>query len=98
MEIEATLNSRPLTYVYEEFVSGFTLTPSHFQVTNRKLGLPTAEDNYFKDTDYYPNRDSITQLLESWKKSQKNLDVFWKVWREEYLLSLREKLSIAHKV
>ena len=40
--IEATLNSRPLTYVYEEFESGFTLTPLHFLVTNGKLGLPTA--------------------------------------------------------
>ena len=29
-EIEAILNSRPLTYVYEDFESGFTLTPSHF--------------------------------------------------------------------
>ena len=29
-EIEAVLNSRPLTYVYEEFNLGFTLTPSHF--------------------------------------------------------------------
>ena len=29
-EIEAVLNSRPLTYVYEEFNSGFTLTLSHF--------------------------------------------------------------------
>ena len=29
-EIEAVLNSRPLTYVYEDFESGFVLTPSHF--------------------------------------------------------------------
>ena len=29
-EIEAVLNSRPLTYLYEEFNSGFTLTPSYF--------------------------------------------------------------------
>ena len=96
-EIEAVLNSRPLTYVYEDFESGFVLTPSHFLVMNRKLGLPAVEDEYFKDADYLPDRSSTTQLLESWKKGQKHLDLFWKVWREEYLLSLREKLPIVHK-
>ena len=96
-EIEAILNSRALTYVYEDFESGFTLTPSHFLMTNRKLGLPTVDDDYFRDSDYQPNRDSTTQLLESWKKGQQHLNLFWKVWQEEYLLSLREKLPIYHK-
>ena len=50
-EIEAVLNSRPLTYVYEDFESGFVTTLSHFLVMNRKLGLPAIEDEYFKDAD-----------------------------------------------
>lgn len=29
-EIEAVLNSWPLTYVYEDFESGFVLTPLHY--------------------------------------------------------------------
>ena len=96
-EIEAVLNSRPLTYVYEDFQSGFTLTPSHFLVTNRKLGLPSMEDGCCADEDYQPNRSTATQLLMAWKKGQKYLDLFWKVWRGEYLLSLRENLPIHHK-
>ena len=33
-EIEAVPNSRPLTFVFEDFESGFTLTPAHFLVAN----------------------------------------------------------------
>ena len=29
-EVEGIVNTRPLTYVYDEFDSGFTLTPAHF--------------------------------------------------------------------
>ena len=29
-EVEAVVNTHPLTYVYDEFDSGFTLTPIHF--------------------------------------------------------------------
>ena len=29
-KVEAVVNTRPLTYVYNDFSSGFTLTPTHF--------------------------------------------------------------------
>ena len=29
-EVDAITNTRPLTYVYGDFLSGFTLTPAHF--------------------------------------------------------------------
>ena len=44
-EVEAVLNSRPLTYVYGDFNSGFVLTPSHFLVSNRNLGISFCSDN-----------------------------------------------------
>ena len=43
-EIEAILNSKPLTFVYKDIESGFTLTPVHFLVTNQKLGLHNTGD------------------------------------------------------
>ena len=68
-EIEAGLNSRPLTYVYEDVASGFTLTPSHFLATNQKLGLcNTGDVDYHEDEDFLPSVDSATKLIELWKK------------------------------
>ena len=34
---------------------------------------------------------SSTKLLETWRKGQKHLDTFWKLWFNEYVLSLRER-------
>ena len=97
-EIEAVLNSRSLKYVYEDLDFGFTLTPGHFLATSRKLGLCNSSNaDYHCDEDFQPNKDSVTELIEMWKKGQKQLDLFWKMWQEEYLLSLREKLAVEHK-
>ena len=63
-EIEAVLNSSPLTYVYKDFDSGFVLTPAHFLVANRKLGLSSGNDDvdYNKDVDFQPTVVRILQL------------------------------------
>ena len=74
------------------------LTPPHFLVSNRKLGFSTTDDtDYHKDKDFQPNRVSGTKLIESWKKGQRHLDLFWKFCKDEYLMSLREKLPLMHK-
>ena len=71
-EIEAVLNSRPLTYFYEDLYSGFTLTPGHFLATNRKFGLFNSGDtDYHCDEDFQPSKDSATMLTEIWKKRTK---------------------------
>jgi len=49
------------------------------------------------DTDYLPKRNSAIELIDYWKKGQKQLDQFWEVWRNDYLLSLRETLPLCHK-
>ena len=89
-EVEAVINSRPLVYVEDDINSNMTLTSSHFLTLNPKIGIPTCDiDN--DDSDFSPNESSTDRLLITWKKGLKHLDRFWKIWRDEYLISLRER-------
>ena len=91
-EVEAVLNTRSLTYVYEDFESGFTLTPAHFLTANLKP-LPIMET----EVDFCPSEGSVITLLNNWKKGQKQLNIFWEIWKKEYLTSLRERSPLCHK-
>ena len=76
VEVEAKINTRPLTYVYEDIKSGFVLTPAHFLSGNREITIPFCED-VFEDSDYYPKMDSVKELTEYWRRNQKQLNLFW---------------------
>ena len=41
--------------------------------------------------------DSVKELTEYWRRNQKQLKLFWEVWKQEYLLSLRETLPLKHR-
>ena len=84
-EIEAIINSRPLTYVDADINSGHALTPSHFLSLNQKTGCPNI------DTGDVNLVDSSTKLIEMWKRGQDRLDNFWNVWSTEYLHVLKER-------
>ena len=91
-EVETVVNTRPLTYVYDDFSSGFTLTPAHFLNSNlRPFPLMDSE------VDYCPTDDSVSSLLNTWKKGQIQLNTFWNLWRDDYLTSLRERAPF-HKL
>ena len=90
-ETESMLNTRPLVYVGDDINSTITLTPAHFLSLNPKLGLSSMDDD--DDEDYLPHKSSANTLLKMWKKGQKLLNQFWKVWQNEYLLSLRERFQ-----
>ena len=90
-EAEAVVNSRPLVYVGNDINSYVTLTPSHFMSLNPKIGLPAHDNSDILDKDYNPNETSAERLLVTWKRGLKHLESFWAIWKNDYLLSLRER-------
>ena len=81
-EIEAVLNSRPLTYVSSEDVEE-PLTPSHLLVGYRILTLP---DPYILDDQDY-SQEGLTRRMSHLSRT---LQHFWNRWKKEYILELRE--------
>ncbi|XP_060588478.1 uncharacterized protein LOC132743899 [Ruditapes philippinarum] len=88
-EIEATVNSRPLVYVENDLDSNITISPSHFLTINPKTGVPENIID-INDENYEQRESSSERLLKLWKKRQKTLDDFWKIWRDEYLVFVKE--------
>ncbi|XP_075531538.1 uncharacterized protein LOC142564428 [Dermacentor variabilis] len=83
-EIEAVINSRPLTYVYTEASEPEPLAPSHFLVGKRLTTLPDSGSA----TEV---AQSPGQLTRRWHYRQRMVDQFWRRWQKEYLTSLRGK-------
>ena len=79
-EVEATVNSRPLTFVGDEVDSAEPLTPGHFLVgKNMSERLVVVDD---------PGNVTREVLSERDRLRQKQLDRFWKVWSNDYLRNL----------
>ena len=83
-EVEAVLNSRPLTYVYSDDATE-PLTPSHLLVGYRILTLP--DDAVSQDVDDEHTPGNLTRRGAHLAKTLTN---FWKRWKRKYLLEVRE--------
>ena len=85
-EVEAVLNSRPLTYVSSEDVEE-PLTPSHLMHGYRVMSLPDHSNVNLDDPDFYESPDSLNRRFKHLATVMKKL---WSQWRKEYLIDLRE--------
>ncbi|XP_051165958.1 uncharacterized protein LOC127284527 [Leptopilina boulardi] len=81
-EVEAILNSRPLTPISNDPNDMDALTPSHFLIGSSMMTIPSLD---FSQTP--------TNRLSSWQLVQKLKSDLWKRWNREYLneLNVRSK-------
>ena len=95
-EVEAMVNSRPLTPVHDDPESLEYLTPANFLIGRPTINLPVRP---LKHTEYNPKatRKELNKLLQY---QESKLNSIWKMWREEFLRGLgvgmnkKEKLPI----
>ena len=80
-EIEACINSRPLTYVGEELDSALPLTPSHFLI-GRTAGFKV------EDIDKGSVQSTTMDLSFREQIRQQQLDKFWELWSGDYIRNL----------
>jgi len=90
-EVEAIINSRPLSYFSSEDLEE-PLTPSHLLTGHRTLGLPNApvmvDDN--SDEDFTVDQRDLHGRVTALKQA---IAEFWDRWHNEYLLQLRERYT-----
>lgn len=84
-EAESIINSRPLTFVYNDPEEPQPLTPAYFLIGKRLSSLPPKP---FQATNQ-PSSSSREELTRRWKYRQRLLNEFWSRWKKEYLLELR---------
>lgn len=85
-EVEAILNSRPITKSSSDPNDLEALTPNHVLLLHPGQNLPCGvfdvKDNYVK---------------RRWRQIQYLADIFWKRWSREYLSTLQARQKWTHK-
>lgn len=79
-EVEAVLNSRPLTHLYDEPGEPEPLCPSFFLTGKRLTTLPSVGCR---------DENIDISLHKLWTRRQLAIKAFWRIWTKEYLAELR---------
>ncbi|XP_064624606.1 uncharacterized protein LOC135486053 [Lineus longissimus] len=79
-EVEAILNSRPLTATSEDVRDCEPLTPNHFLLQRKITGLPPG---------IFVKQDGL--FRKEWRKVQYLTELFWERWMYEYLPNLQKR-------
>ena len=87
VEVEATINDRPLTYVSSDVADVEPLTPAHLLYGKRMTSLPHSYDDETEDPDYPVSESQMRKRLTNHARL---LQHFQTRWKREYLTSLRE--------
>ena len=83
IEVEAAVNSRPLTYLSDEVDEPTPLTPSHLVSGRRLTTLPEAPA-----VEVTPDWSNLEGLVRREAKRRRILNAFVKRWRTEYMHDL----------
>jgi hypothetical protein len=84
-EVEATVNSRPLTRASDNPDDLDVITPQHLLLLQPTAAFPPGK---FNDRDVYARR--------RWRQMQFLADLFWKRWIKEYLPELQRRQKWLH--
>ena len=85
-EVEAIINSRPLTFVSSDVDDLDPLTPSRLLTMKTSVVMPPAGN--FQSNDVY--------LRKRWRRVQYFVKIFWSRWKREYLSTLQERQKWNH--
>ncbi|XP_064470007.1 uncharacterized protein LOC135384748 [Ornithodoros turicata] len=87
-EVEAMINSRPLTFVYSDDAVPVPLTPASMIIGRRLLSRPATNST--------PSAEVLEDAAQSnktmhamWKRRDAYIDAVWERWQKEYLTELR---------
>lgn len=92
VDIEAILNSRPLTYLDSDDVVE-PLTPSHLICGKRVLSFPSVKPKRLIEDTKVPHQTLNTRA----RYLASIVQTFWSRWRKDYLLALRESHNVTVK-
>lgn len=86
-QIEACLNSRPLSRLNNESDGFDALTPGHFLIGEPLLSVPD-----------YDFKESSINSLRRWQLTQRMMQNFWRRWSQEYLTTFLRRYKWSSQI